>query len=625
MKVNRSMLCAAGAALALACAVSAAQADGASPGEVERISQSAFGDTAPALPRASAGRDRTWTQIVWDASANRLARRTYRFWDPLGSDAHDIAWSGGAASRATDGPLAGDGLLVWRTAGSAPYDESARIATYSGEMAGGRANGRGTYTHKSGVAYSGEWTDGLMEGEGRLYLPNGDQYTGSFRAGRPGGEGVYIDATGTLYQGGFLAGLREGQGSLYPATGKAFVADWKAGQPLAGTLRYLAPEEQVYPPLVMAKYQAYDDIRIGVLVDRTFYAHVPSEQPAPLRYAADSRRDVLEIQPDDKRVMEAWRGKASVAMTQDEEQDYETSSHGYKEGESVPLGAGFLATADRLHPVPVVFEMRNDSRQPLRIVNAFLDVADSRTDNDPAVHMRFGYVGDCGMLTEFKADFDLENFGWTAPRNAALRFSFANAPSREFTKKIGDIDPVAKVDLSDEIRSLGYPVDTFKAGPLACGTGEDGDVCLKRAIAERRFGDLSDHVEMVARHVLTPVTGFLDYEWTDSQGKAHAKSSPFSMNIVIARLEWEAECGEGGMPEMRQMKPFEFALEKQDYRIMVPLRDDIPPGVTGRWRVRLQAPKSSNHEFRIVFELADGRQVASRPIHFTFFKPKSPE
>ena len=44
------------------------------------------------------------------------------------------------------------------------------------------------------------------------------------------------------------------------------------------------------------------------------------------------------------------------------------------------------------------------------------------------------------------------------------------------------------------------------------------------------------------------------------------------------------------------------------------------PGST-RWRIELQAPETSEHDFQLILVLSDGRQVASRPVHLTYFIP----
>lgn len=254
------------------------------PARAQQVERIEAVRTAPVdtLPAAGAMRERTWSQIVWDKAANRLARRVYTIQDPLGAEDFDLFWDGDAASRAADGPVTGTGTLVWREQGSPAYSQQHRVAVYSGSFRDGRAHGTGRFTHRSGLTYSGEWENGLMHGEGRIYFPNGDQYAGGFSAGLPQGEGIYIDTAGTIYDGGFASGVRSGSGSLYPANGAPFSAQWDDGQALSGSVRLLDPQEQRYPPVVWAQYARHDDIQVGVLVDRAYYAHVPGPGKPPI-------------------------------------------------------------------------------------------------------------------------------------------------------------------------------------------------------------------------------------------------------------------------------------------------------------------------------------------------------
>jgi hypothetical protein len=40
-----------------------------------------------------------------------------------------------------------------------------------------------------------------------------------------------------------------------------------------------------------------------------------------------------------------------------------------------------------------------------------------------------------------------------------------------------------------------------------------------------------------------------------------------------------------------------------------------------RWRIEMQATETSEHDFQLVLVLSDGRQLASRPVHLTYFNP----
>ena len=89
-------------------------------------------------------------------------------------------------------------------------------------MKDGRADGRGRYSDRSGLAYEGEWVNGVMEGYGRLKLPNADEYVGQFRAGKANGAGRYVDVTGEIFEGPFLNGRRDGRGTTRLPDGTSY-------------------------------------------------------------------------------------------------------------------------------------------------------------------------------------------------------------------------------------------------------------------------------------------------------------------------------------------------------------------------------------------------------------------
>ena len=69
-------------------------------------------------------------------------------------------------------------------------------SVYSGEFANGLADGEGTYTDPSGrIIYAGEFKAGLFEGQGSYYSPDGWSYEGSFKNGLFDGEGIITDTT----------------------------------------------------------------------------------------------------------------------------------------------------------------------------------------------------------------------------------------------------------------------------------------------------------------------------------------------------------------------------------------------------------------------------------------------
>jgi hypothetical protein len=233
--------------------------------------------------------------------------------------------------------------------------------------------------------------------------------------------------------------------------------------------------------------------------------------------------------------------------------------------------------------------------------------------------------------------FRLENYGWTSAESAEISFSFDSDSGQRgdpIIREIGTIQDSVTVDLGPNLAQQGVEVGDLSAGEVPCPTtsamADGGERDLESAAAciatERQlFGKLAELVSVRGDLIGVNAVGMLRYRWTDAAGQSHPKTSPFKQWIRLGRLANTTWCGaEMGAPDDivgTSRKSFSFGLDKQNYRIGIPLTDDVPAGVTGRWRITLDAPQTSHHTFRIVLELADGRRVASRPIELLYFVP----
>ena len=84
----------------------------------------------------------------------------------------------------------------------------------------------GEFKWKSGDHYTGEWVDGLVEGQGALTFANGDTYVEEFKDGLKNGQGTFTflsSLIGFQYVGEFQNDQRNGQGSLSSKSGEKYV------------------------------------------------------------------------------------------------------------------------------------------------------------------------------------------------------------------------------------------------------------------------------------------------------------------------------------------------------------------------------------------------------------------
>jgi len=62
-------------------------------------------------------------------------------------------------------------------------------------------NGKGVMEYSDGKQYSGEFLEGIRQGQGKYVFPNGEEYIGGFDKGEPNGHGVHTYPTGEKYDG----------------------------------------------------------------------------------------------------------------------------------------------------------------------------------------------------------------------------------------------------------------------------------------------------------------------------------------------------------------------------------------------------------------------------------------
>ncbi len=143
-----------------------------------------------------------------------------------------LFWPSGEAYEGTvrNGRAWGEGRMEWPNG-----------TTYEGSMLDGKRHGFGVLVAASGVRYEGEWAGGKREGRGRLVYgvavgPDGqrvvNEYVGQFRADRRHGVGTLRYASGSVYEGEWRDDRKAGQGVMvWPASGQVYKGGWADDQP----------------------------------------------------------------------------------------------------------------------------------------------------------------------------------------------------------------------------------------------------------------------------------------------------------------------------------------------------------------------------------------------------------
>jgi hypothetical protein len=568
---------------------------------------------SPRMPRAEQGAWRETVQLVWNGAASRLERRRYEVFDPFAEATFDIAWEPRHVDIDRAGPITGSGVLTWRRPGAIRFGAANIMAQYRGEMAQGRAHGRGIFVDRGGLRYDGDWSDGLMEGEGHLLLPNGDVYRGGFKAGRLHGQGLYIDAAGRVYEGGFLAGLRHGPAQVAELNGLVYASVWIRG--VEDQLqRNPAPEG--WAKLYRVEMRGPTDLAIPVGVGTGAPQFCCDDGgPVSFSYAATSFADRLEIYPDAPQLLDVWRGRANIAVASSA--DFGDLRRGSEEYSFFNYNSKYVKT------VPLQFGLENRSTRPAAIVDAYLDVVRSEIDMQPALQSL-----ELNPLIAQSLNFSIENYGWSPARNARLTIRFQNLAKSLRTDPIqipiGEISGVHQFSFEPSVSQFGVRMKELPRIGEACtsGSNEMRQSCFAKLVRSGVFGRLSDFVIADSQRFGLRAVGQLEYEWTDADGRSQNSTAPFDALVPLGTFLSRAECEGADFYEIDGGQPFQLAESRARYRVPFPLHETVGAGTARRWRIMLDAAKSSHHDMRIVLVLADGREVTSRNISLLLLRPK---
>ncbi|MBL10100.1 MAG: hypothetical protein CL402_06230 [Acidiferrobacteraceae bacterium] len=96
--------------------------------------------------------------------------------------------------------------------------------------------GHGTWTFLNGSKYVGELKDGKYNGQGTWTFSGGNVYAGEWKDGEFHGHGTLTLLNEGMYVGEWKNGLKDGQGEQLYKSGSKFVGGWKDGGPWEGAV-----------------------------------------------------------------------------------------------------------------------------------------------------------------------------------------------------------------------------------------------------------------------------------------------------------------------------------------------------------------------------------------------------
>lgn len=565
-------------------------------------------DAVIAGPMEKTGQWRTKVQLMFEAASRTLVRRTFSLWDGMSTRDLDFTWQPDDPERDTAGRINGSGHLVWRMRNQPAYDPSSIFAEYRGSLHDGRMEGRGVYVESAGLKYDGQWHGGLMNGRGTLQLASGDEYVGRFSEGKANGDGRLIDLTGEIFEGSFVDGRKHGVGKTTLPNGASYLSSWTAGHESERSrfVRVAQSGNSIAPGVS-------DDVRIGIAVDKHLPSQVTADKNA-LWYEVANSTAVFQIRPGDSRLLKMWREKPELQLSFDEEVN-----------EDRP---GFVApTKKQLVPLNLKLQLQNRSSSPIQITGLYLDVVSSTTETKPAIQITVGTVDGCFMNAAFSSGFTLENFGWGTAEDVALTFDLSSPKGGNnpihISKKPGNLDKTLRVDIESDLKAMGVDTEYLKGlkEGFACSKGTPAK-CLASFRATGKLGPITNSVQMQDSTFVVKFASSLDYTWRDAKGETQKWTHPFTATLPLGFLANRGECGELGAPQIVTNKSQQFKLDATGYKIPITYQATVPPTRAVPLVFPIEAQKSSSHNFSVVIQLADGREIRSRPANLLYYRPR---
>lgn len=554
----------------------------------------------PALP--GAGTPRVVTQLMWDAGAGKLMRARFELWDVLELEDAELVWRPEAFNTETVGAT-GQGRLVWMQRGAAAYEAGAEIATLTGHFRAGRLEGEGRYWHRSGASYSGDWRDGRFHGQGRLQRADGTVYTGAFETGLPHGEGQLISRDGTIHTGRFFAGMRDGKGTVFPAQDRAYHAAWSADAEVSA--RRMISGDAGIAHIIEAQQPAYTDAALGISVnkarpERAFGTFEPL-------YDSFTQDGIIYVYPG--AFADQWHGSAQSGLKLNSEFGW--------------------ANDDSFTEASFNLDFQNKGVAPLTIVGGRIQVAQSQTDLDPAlaIEMQPQSGGQWWCSSTLASALEFTSYGWSDPLNASINGGFLSADKSRYVLSIqGAVPPTwpaSVTDLRGPLAQAGVSVPTIEATNLSCPS-DDYEACFASVRNAQMFGPLRDALYLKANQIFATIAGTIDYEWRNNAGTPARKSQNFSAEMHIASFDFEPPCGEGSEYMSLYDGMITLPTDLQNYEVPFPINQTVQAGALQRWTFQIDSERSTRHIFQVIFQLSDGREIATRTVDLNLFKPRDP-
>ena len=268
---------------------------------------------------------------------------------------------------------------------------------------------------------------------------------------------------------------------------------------------------------------------------------------------------------------------------------------------------GGISTAD----LPLLdLKAANNSKRVVYLTRAVFDVESSAPDRTaiPVVD----------ELTHTARAFDLGNEGWGPMRRVVVRYRVVprgakNALERPFPVQVnvGTVREEVDVDVSAGARAVGVDLGALKRIenlPFGRQTSSSGTTAIRRALRPFRSPEAL-------------VAGEISY-WTETAtGRPAHRTVSFKVPVL---LYVAPNFGGGQVGSGRSYYNVRLKVSGRHYRQIVGIDEELRPGTVKRFEIRVYAPRSSVHSFRVHLVYGTG-EILAPPTVLHLFVPRTHE
>jgi hypothetical protein len=512
----------------------------------------------------------------WKIIPGSEFQKELRVWDAAPELKLDVSWEGARNSR---NEAEGEGELIWK-------DEKGEVSIYSGSMVGGKREGTGTWHHRSGSKYIGQWSDNLKHGEGEYWLKDGSYYKGTFDKDKPNGNGYYVYVDGITYDGQFKDGKKQGSGTMTFPDGRVHKSNWIDDQdtnpPAASTEPYLILG------IDTKKYALDGDVYSD---DMNFNSPLNT-----LTYRGNWGEKSFSIKPHWP-YLEKWQ-----------------------KGGPMTAVDGFEVSVQ-----PVFLELRvfNPSSDKVTISSAEIEVERSSPDNEPILKIYDNYASFSAGIANFTGKP-------VTPVEIHFNIIFDGSPIKyenfQFKTIIPEFQSTTGWTFNKEMKELGFNTTLFNEwAKLSNEQGEENTfeqiakkkedllIKIKNSLKNfKHFNSNGEHVE-----VSGIIAGELQTNWQDDDGELHSHKVKFHFPkcFFVSSLEFGAAGPTSGNYEVM------LETKGRNYVRTFPYKRTIAPGGNDRFGIKLASKESSYQKFRVRLTTTDGTELLSPPCDLRFLVP----